>query len=310
MDFSAFGARLNGTIDFYSRDTKDALITLNVPVPPNLFPTTVLNAGHLKNTGIEISLDYQVVKTNQLNWNTKVNFSTYNTKVVSLSMGDIKYGVREVGGLPAPLTGNTVRVEEGKPVGQMFGWVYEGVDAAGKYIIRDVDKNNTIDEKDMTIIGRGLPKGEWGWSNTLSYKRFDLNIFMRGVYGHDLVNLNRTMFEQVSRISSYNLVNTKYFDPAYKGPAAYNSYYLEKGSFAKLEYLSLGYNVKVPANGVISSLRLFASGQNLFYITKYTGVDPEPRYTDSNGNVLAPGVEPRNSWLTTKTFTVGLNISL
>lgn len=310
VDFSAFGARLNGTVDFYSRDTKDALITLNVPVPPNLFPTTVLNAGHLKNTGIEISLDYQVIKTNQLNWNTKVNFSTYNTKVVSLSMGDIKYGVREVGGLPAPLTGNTVRVEEGKPVGQMFGWVYEGVDAAGKYIIRDVDKNNTIDEKDMTIIGRGLPKGEWGWSNTLSYKRFDLNIFMRGVYGHDLVNLNRTMFEQVSRISSYNLVNTKYFDPAYKGPAAYNSYYLEKGSFAKLEYLSLGYNVKVPANGVISSLRLFASGQNLFYITKYTGVDPEPRYTDSNGNVLAPGVEPRNSWLTTKTFTIGLNISL
>lgn len=309
VDFSAFDSRLNGTVDFYSRNTKDALITLNVPVPPNLFPTTVLNAGKLKNTGIEVSLDYHVIKTNHFNWNTKATFSTYNTKVVSLSMGDIKYGVREVGGLPAPLTGNTVRVEEGKPIGQMFGWIYEGVGADGKYIIRDIDKNNTIDEKDMTIIGRGLPKGEWGWSNTLNYKRFDLNIFFRGVYGHDLVNLNRTMFEQVSRISSYNLVNTKYFDPNYTGPAAYNSYYLEHASFAKLEYLSLGYNFKTPANGAISNLRLFISGQNLFYITKYTGVDPEPRYTDNDGNVLAPGVEPRNSWLTTKTFTLGFNVS-
>ncbi len=309
IDFSAFDSRLNGTIDYYNRKTTDALITLNVPVPPNLFPTTVLNAGELKNAGIEVSLDYQVIKTSSFGWNTKVSFATFNSKVISLSMGDIKYGVREVGGLPAPLTGNTVRVEEGKPIGQMFGWVYEGVGSDGKYIIKDLDGNNTINEKDMTIIGRGLPKGEWGWSNTLTYNRFDLNIFMRGVYGHDLVNLNRTMFEQVSRISSYNLVHTKYFDPAYTGPAAYNSYYLENGSFAKLEYLALGYQFKIPANKAISALRLYASGQNLFYITKYTGVDPEPRYTDTDGNVLAPGVEPRNSWITTKTFTVGLNVS-
>ncbi len=308
IDFSMFDSRLSGSFDFYNRITNDALITLDVPVPPNLYSTKLLNAGKLQNKGIELMLEYQVVRNNNFNWVTRGTFSTYNTKVVNLSMGDIRYGVREVGGLPAPLTGNTVRVEEGKPLGQMIGWVYKGIDASGNYIIEDVDKNGVINEQDITIIGRGLPKGDWGWSNTFRYKNFDLNFFIRGVYGHDLVNLNRTMFEQVSRISSYNLIQTDHFDPAYKGPAAYNSNYIEKASFLKFDNIALGYNFQLPAQSVISAFRVYASAQNLFYLTKYTGVDPEPRYADSNGNVLAPGVEPRNSWLTTRTVTVGVNL--
>lgn len=308
IDFGLFNSRLTGTFDYYNRKTTDALITLNVPVPPNLFSTTVLNAGELKNAGIELTLEYLVVKNKNFSWTTRGTFATYSTKVVSLSMGDIKYGVREVGSLPAPLVGNTVRVEEGKPIGQMIGWVYEGVDAGGQYILKNLDNNPTINENDITVIGRGLPKGEIGLSNSLAYGNFDLSFFLRGVYGHDLVNLNRTMFEQISRISSYNLVNTKYFDPAYKGPAAYNSYYLENASFIKLDNFTIGYNFKVPGRSVVSAARAYISGQNLFYITKYTGVDPEPRYTNE-GNVLAPGVEPRNSWVTTRSFTVGINLS-
>ncbi len=308
IDFNMFNSRLNGTFDYYNRKTTDALITLNVPVPPNLFPTSVLNAGELKNEGIEVTLDYLAVKSQKFSWTTRATFSTYNTRIVSLSMGDIKYGVREVGSLPAPLVGNTVRVEEDKPMGQMIGWQYMGVDANGQYILNDLDKNGIINELDITVIGRGLPKGEIGFSNRFSYGQLDLSFFLRGVYGHDLVNLNRTMFEQISRISSYNLVHTKFFDPAYKGPAAYNSYYLENASFIKLDNFTLGYNFKLPTHSVISSARAYVSGQNLFYITKYSGVDPEPRYTNE-GNVLAPGVEPRNSWVTTRTFTLGINLS-
>jgi len=112
----------------------------------------------------------------------------------------------------------------------------------------------------------------------------------------------------VSRISSYNLVHTRYFDPAYTGPAAYNSYYIEHGSFIKLDNLMLAYRFKTSPHSLISSARAYIAGQNLFYITKYTGVDPEPRYTNE-GNVLAPGVEPRNSWLTSRTVTLGINLS-
>ena len=308
VDISMFNSRLNGTFDYYNRKTTDALITLNVPVPPNLFSTSVLNAGELKNEGIELTLDYLAVKRNNFSWTTRATFSTYNTRIVSLSMGEIKYGVREVGSLPAPLVGNTVRVEEGKPMGQMIGWVYNGVDANGQYMLNDLDKNGAINELDVAVIGRGLPKGEIGLSNSFRIGQLDLSFFLRGVYGHDLVNLNRTMFEQVSRISSYNLVNTKYFDAAYKGPAAYNSYYLEKASFIKLDNFTVGYNFRLRAGSAISSARAYVAGQNLFYITNYSGVDPEPRYANE-GNVLAPGVEPRNSWVTTRTFTLGINLS-
>ena len=72
-------------------------------------------------------------------------------------MGDIQYGIREVGGLPAPLTGNVVRVEEGKAIGQMIGWVYEGVNPDGSYKIKDVHQDGVINELDRDVIGNALP---------------------------------------------------------------------------------------------------------------------------------------------------------
>lgn len=308
LDFSLFNSRLTGSLDYYNRKTSDALITLNVPVPPNLYPTTVLNAGKLRNRGFEVALSYDAIQTKDFSWNTKLTYSTNSSKIISLSMGDLKYGVREVGGLPAPLTGNVVRVEEGKPLGQMIGWICDGVNEDGSYNIRDLDDNGVINEKDVDVIGRGLPKGEFGWGNTFTYKNFDLSFFLRGVYGHDLVNLNRTMFEQVSRISTYNLIKTEHFQPEYKGPVAYNSHYIEDGSFIKLDNITFGYNFKLPENSAISQARVYVTGQNLFYITNYSGVDPEPRYS-YEGNVLAPGIEPLNSWVTTRTFTLGVNLT-
>ncbi len=308
VDISLLDSRLTATLDVYNRHTTDALIRLNVPVPPNLYPTTVLNAGELRNRGFEASVVGDVIRQDDFNWQTRITYATNSARVISLSLGDIQYGTRDVGGLPAPLTGNVVRVQEGHPIGQMIGWVYEGVANDGSYIIRDIDNNGEINEQDFDIVGRGLPKGEFGFGNTFRYRDIDFNIFFRGVYGHDLVNLHRTMFEQVSRITTYNLIKTKHFDPSYTGPVAYNSHYVERGSFLKLDHVSLGYTIKLPAQSFLSSARIQLTGQNLFYITGYSGVDPEPRYSYDN-NVLAPGVEPLNSWVTTRTFTLGANFT-
>ena len=79
-----------------------------------------------------------------------------------------------------------MRVQEGKPLGQMIGWIYEGVNSDGSYKLKDLDNNGVINELDVDVIGRGLPKGEFGFGNTFTYKNFDLNFFFRGVYGHDL----------------------------------------------------------------------------------------------------------------------------
>ena len=154
----------------------------------------------------------------------------------------------------------------------------------------------------------GLPDFELGWTNTFRYKNFDFNFFLRGSFGHDLVNTFRAFFENStpSNIASYNVVTTKYFDPALTSQPTFSSLFVEKASFVKLDNATLGYNFNFKKDGIIKGLRAFINGQNLFVITDYTGVDPEVRYS-YGGNVLAPGVDARDTWVYARTFTLGVN---
>jgi len=128
-----------------------------------------------------------------------------------------------------------------------------------------------------------------------------------------LINTYRAFYENATITTSYNVVNTKYFDPKVKDQAAYSSYDVEKGDFLKLDNATLGYTFKITKSngksGMISSLRAYISGQNLFTITGYTGVDPEVRYADGvPPNVLAPGIDRRETWVYTRSFTFGINM--
>jgi len=135
---------------------------------------------------------------------------------------------------------------------------------------------------------------------------------MRGAFGHSLVNVNRAYYEVPDNSTNYNLVVTKYYDPNRSGNEQYNSYYVEKADYFKLDNMSLGYNFRF-TNSPFKQLRFYVSGQNLFVITDYTGVDPEARYSypnaDGTPNPLYPGVEDRNSYFRSKTYTVGVNVS-
>jgi iron complex outermembrane receptor protein len=136
----------------------------------------------------------------------------------------------------------------------------------------------------------------------------DLNFTFRGAFGHSLVNINRAYYESPAASNNYNPVRTKYYLPDLTEPESWNSYYVEKADFVKLDNLTLGYNIDVERLK-ISSLRVYASGQNLFVISGYTGVDPEVHYT-YGGSPLSPGVDDRNSYFRTRTISLGLNIGL
>ncbi len=164
---------------------------------------------------------------------------------------------------------------------------------------------------DWPIVGNALPDFELAWNNSLAYKNFDLQFTMRGAFGHSLVNVNRAYYEVPDNSTNYNLVVTKYYNPDRTGNELYNSYYVEKADYFKLDNMSLGYNFRFQ-NSPFKQLRLYVSGQNLFVITDYTGVDPEVRYSypnaDGTPNPLYPGVEDRNSYFRSRTYTVGVNI--
>jgi hypothetical protein len=168
-----------------------------------------------------------------------------------------------------------------------------------------------------TVIGHGLPKFEMGWTNTFSYGNWDLNFFLRGSFGHSIINTERAFYENPSVASIYNVVKTKYWNPDLKDAQLFSSLYVEKGDFVKLDNATLGYNFNIKKGGKngIRSIRAFFSGHNLFTITGYTGADPEVRYSDFIGsllgttsNILAPGIDRRTTWVLTRSFTFGVSL--
>lgn len=310
LDFSLFDSRLNGSLDYYNRTTSDLLFNATVPVPPNQTDRTWMNIGKLENKGVELLLGYDIYKNKAFTWNTTVNFSTYNVKLAKLNR-DLAGTVIGASNLGSPGQEQTqiTRAVEGEKIGIIWGAIYRGLDQNGKYLFDDGTGKPVSSDAFKTKIGNGLPKFELGWTNTFRYKNFDFNFFLRGQFGHDLVNTYRAFFEtsQPTVIASYNVVKTKYYDPALSSPLTFSSLYVENASFVKLDNATLGYDFNLKNGGAIKGLRAFITGQNLFVITDYTGVDPEVRYT-YGGNILAPGVDARDTYVRTRSYTLGVNL--
>ncbi len=313
LDFALFNNRLSGTIDWYARKTSDLIFNVTVPSPPALFNRATKNIGDLKGNGIEVALNYEVIKKSNLSWNTGINFSH---NYVELSRLDPSAGsfIGETNlGSPGQEATQITRSYAGAEIGAFYQTVYKGVDKNGKFLFDDGKGNAVLSGATnyKTVIGHGLPKFEAGWTNTFSYGNFDLNFFLRGSFGHDLINTNRAFYENPAVASIYNVVNTKYFNPALKDAQIFSSLYVEKGDFVKLDNATLGYSFNIKKGGTygLRNLRAFITGHNLFTITGYTGADPEVRYSDNlTGNILAPGIDRRGTWVLTRSFTLGVNV--
>ena len=312
LDFSVLGGKLTGSFDYFNRKTTDLIFDVTVPSPPALFNNTWKNIGELSNSGVELALSYEAIKTPDFSWTPGGNISSYHVVLSKLdqSLKGSYVGATNLG-TPGQEATQLTRAVEGQPIGLLYGPKYVGVDSKGVYQYDD-GKGGTIGlaNAPRQVIGNGLPKFEFGISNAFKYKQLDFNFFLRSSIGHQLINTYRAFYENPNVATSYNIVNTKFFNPSVTDGAAYSSYDVEKASFLKLDNATLGYTFKVGKSskpGMISSLRAFVSGQNLFTITGYTGVDPEVRYSDS-GNVLAPGIDRRETWVYTRSFTLGVNI--
>jgi TonB-dependent starch-binding outer membrane protein SusC len=177
--------------------------------------------------------------------------------------------------------------------------------------IFDADNNlvtsDEISREDEAIIGNAIPDFEIGWTNSVRHRNWDFNVFFRGVFGHDLVNSARVFFENPANITTYNVTTSAFDLVDLTSAPAYSSYHVEDATFVRLQNMSIGYTVPLPAGSAINNLHLSISGNNLLTITGYDGIDPEVRWLDGN-NPLAPGIERREQWYTARSFTFGVNI--
>lgn len=321
--------RLSAVLDVYTRNITDFIILANVDAA--LFggiDQRYENAGELKTNGVELSLNYDVIRKDKLSYNTGLILSTYKTTLEKNAQGD---QVIANLGSPGQNDTNVILVKEGEEVGQIWGPVFSGdVDAAGTPILEDINGDGNLvtgqgsaldEDADFTVLGKGFPDFELGWTNQVTFGNWDVNAFFRGAFGHSLVHAFRAFYEPIiGSQASYNFINTDLQRSDIK-TAQFSSYYVEKADFFKLDNLSVGYNFDIN-NDYVKNVKLTLSGQNLFTITSYTGTDPEPALQDfganqsNNGNIqgtganpLAPGIDRRNSYFAARTITLGLNVN-
>jgi TonB-linked SusC/RagA family outer membrane protein len=331
VDFAFMDGKFSGSLDWYNRQTVDFIQEVNVDASRNPTNRKVLNVGEFRNSGFELSLNHNAYQSTDFTYKHTVILSTYSTELVSFNLETGEQD-RSILGSPGQQLTPIIKVREGQPIGQIWGPVFVGVDGDGNPLFKDISGNKLPGEEgydycdcddDKTVIGNGIPDFELGWNNTLIYKNWDLNFFFRGSFGHDLVNTYRVFYEPLvaGQVQTYNRVNTEYFDERITNPL-FSDYYVEDASFVTLDNITLGYNFDVSNINAISRLRLYITGQNLFYITNYTGVSPEVRWQDAgasdnggapanefNEDVLAPGIERRNTYFRPFTATFGVNIS-
>lgn len=320
--------RFSAVADYYTRNVTDFILLANVESSTTVTGASqqYQNAGKLKTNGFELALNYDVIKKDNLSYNTGLNFTTYKSTLEEFTTPQAMRGNL---GSPGQNSTAMIRVKVGEEIGQIWGPVFTGEVVDGSQVLADVNGDGTLntgqdqalaDDGDFAVLGNGIPDFELGWSNQLTFGKFDVNAFFRGAFGHSLVNTFRAFYEpRVGSQGSYNFVNTELARPEITN-AQFSSLYVEKADFFKLDNLTIGYTFDVGESKYIKGVRLNISGQNLFTITSYTGADPEPQLVDIGENTggafsalgndpLAPGIDRRNNFFAARTYAIGLNIN-
>lgn len=295
VDFSFFDHRLSGSLEYYNRKTSDLLLDMPQPLSTG-YASKFVNAGSMRNSGVELGLSADAVRRENFTWNIGGNISTVKNEV--LSLGDMNQFFR---GAVASIPASTI-VRPGESLGAFYGYRVNGIwqtadDRTGwpgaiqpgdvKYYDRTGDKQITAD--DRVILASSIPDFTYGLTSTWTYKNISLSAFFEGSHGASVLNAttietyfptafrrNRLAEPLLNRWTPENASNEypSFVRPASQGTAVQiNSTTVEDASYLRLQSVRLSYNLPV-AKGPIRNVQFYAVGQNLFTITDYSGIDP------------------------------------
>ena len=315
FDYSFFNNRVYGSLDAYYRQTRDLLWDYEVPTPPYQYTTLLANAGQMDSYGAELAVSVVPVRSKDFTWITTPTISynkNYITKLSDPSKG-FNYKETTSGGVGENGIMNTQTqiLTEGHPVGSFYGYKFAGFKKDGTWMFQTpaggYKDEGTVSEIDRQIIGSAQPWFTYGWNNMLKYKNFDLALFFRGVVGNKVLNLTRWAYgPQASQSSNVFIKDAVGSNVIYSDKGHFSDYYLEDGSYIKLDNITLGYNYKPMNNKYVENMRFYVTGQNLFTLTKYSGQDPEVNTT----GVWDAGIDYCDFYPTVANILIGVNISL
>ncbi len=305
LDYAFFNNRLHGKFDVYRRWVSGMIYNINVATPPATHSQTALNYGDLENWGWEFEIGGSPVKTKNFEWSTAMRFSKNESKITSL-WGNQTYQDRV--SFPTPGThGSGGRLEEGTQVGSFFLLKYAGVNEEGKWLVYNKDgavilaDNSTYNDK--RYLGDAIPALIFSWDHNFSYKNAYLGITLRSWLDFDVLNTS-AMYYGVKNTAGWNSLRTAYTENKHiTQDTRLTDYWLEDGSFLKIDAVSLGYKFDFKKK-YINALDLYFTVRNVACFTNYSGFDPEV-----NINGLDPGYEWYYGYPDARRYTLGVKLS-
>jgi TonB-linked SusC/RagA family outer membrane protein len=334
LDFGFFDEKLRFTTDYYFKKTIDLIYDVAVPFVSG-FGSSLQNIGSVQNQGLELMIGADILTQTDLKWTSSFNISLNKNKVIELGGEDYK----DVGDGDGHLkTGSVHRLVVGQPIGLFYGYVSDGIiqneeeladgpvgptnwvggrryaDISGPNGTPDGVVNATYDR---AIIGDPNPDFFGGFTNTISYKGFEMNVFTQFSLGADIFNYNAMELElpsggqnvYSSLVERWTPTNPSQVYPkaTTNRSAVFSDIFMEDGSYLKIKTLTLGYTFPQSQTKVLSGLKLYVTGQNLFTFTNYSGYDPEVSYRGATNLQLG---EDFGGYPQSRTFMVGAKINI
>ena len=280
VDLSLFNNRLRMTADYYRKKTTDLLNNVEMPRSSG-YTTALRNIGSIRNSGFELQLDGRIIDR-AVKWDLGVNFSLNRSKVLVLSEDkDIFGGELDNTILKDQL--NLMRV--GEPMYVFYGYVEDGYDENGHIVYKNMDDDPAITAADKTIIGDPNPDFTASLNLSFRWKKLDASIFLNGVFGNDVLN-TKTFGDPHNAALRWTPDNPTNKYPSLRDgrQTRFSDYWIEDGSFVRIQNLTVGYTFDLPKQKVFASkIRLYMNASNLYTFTKFDGYDPE---VGQNGNLF------------------------
>ena len=314
IDYAFFNNRLYGKFDVYRRKIDGMLYEVNVPQPPYPNAKQWQNIGEMESKGWEFEIGGDIIQTQDFTWTSNLNLSHNSGKVLS-TWGDgtqITGNTFDEPGWP----GEASQLEDGAEIGAYYIWKFAGFDENGDFLLYNKDGEvipageKTVNDKQY--IGNYLPKVIMGWNNSFRYKNFDLGINMRSWIGFDVYNTFPMYLgiQGQNGAGQWNLWKPALSDPKYnqiRGVKQLCDYFLEDGSFLKIDAITLGYtlNMKKYTENIVDHIRIYGTIGNVATITGYSGYNPEVNITGWEGGV--DKVWDCNPIV--RTYTLGIQVS-
>lgn len=323
FDASLFNSRVMFSFDAYLKETRDMLVKASIPITSGFEDTTTTytNAGKVRNQGIEMSL-HTINLTGELGWETNLT-ATYNKNKIKDLNSDVPYYINQIN------NSYVTMLAKDYPINVFYGYVTDGIfqnqsevnthavqpgAEPGEIRFRDLNNDGVINDSDRTVIGNPNPSWLFSMNNSLSYKGFELSVFLQGIAGNKIYNANN--IDNTGMAAAYN--QTTDVLKRWQGEGTSNSMpravfgdpnqntrvsdrFVENGSYLRLKNITLSYTFPKQwlQKAQIENARLSLSCENVATITGYSGFDPE---------VGINGID-QNRYPISRTFSLGLNFN-